>query len=320
MNNITYTIQPADEPNDFQVRLQIDGIDHWGNDYLGVDPPVFFKQKGLLDGGEVVYGRCACGVMGCDDLIAQVSILARVVEWLDDSGRLLRFDKSAYTELVQRGRSDTSWENPSRRMERKISKLFEGTVFDRSYKFEWASSRFEEENIVLSFARNVGTTDYSQKFLRIKWDSKDEDATLANADTLAKNLNQTLQNRLKILFIIAYLFILLVGEHVGGPLILFLPLYLLSGDLLAMGLATLIITALAAVAYSIYKPTKWNRHILLISGTILSIPIAQEFYYLYSGNTYRWVNTTPFYVSLSIVLVLYLTTVFISFRKQLATE
>lgn len=56
---------PNPETNDSEVRILIDDNDFLGNDYLGLDPPVFFDQQTFFQAGELMIGRCTCGCEGC---------------------------------------------------------------------------------------------------------------------------------------------------------------------------------------------------------------------------------------------------------------
>ncbi|HZF98722.1 MAG TPA: hypothetical protein VEY92_10885 [Pseudoxanthomonas sp.] len=56
----------------------VDGMDFLqldDEDLIGLDPPVFFKQDALLNGGTLFVGRCACGEIGCDNRAITVEIL-----------------------------------------------------------------------------------------------------------------------------------------------------------------------------------------------------------------------------------------------------
>ena len=96
MRTITLRIEPSPTSNDHQVRIQIDGHDWLGENYLGIDPPRFFSQSTLTTGGSAIVGRCECGTMGCDDRIADIVIESDEVTWNINKEYTLHFDKAAY--------------------------------------------------------------------------------------------------------------------------------------------------------------------------------------------------------------------------------
>jgi hypothetical protein len=55
---LTFQIEPSTESNDHQVRIQIDAADWLRDEHLGVNPPNFFAQKSLTQGGRL--RTCGC--------------------------------------------------------------------------------------------------------------------------------------------------------------------------------------------------------------------------------------------------------------------
>lgn len=85
MNNLTFKILPSEQSNDHQVRILIDNDDILrviDSTAIGIDPVVFFSQKSLWPGGELLIGRCGCGCTGCGDETLTVQRKKENVIWL----------------------------------------------------------------------------------------------------------------------------------------------------------------------------------------------------------------------------------------------
>jgi len=78
MGLLSFKFSASPNTNDHEVRPLVDGMDFLqldDEDLIGLDPPVFFKQDALLNGGTLFVGRCACGEIGCDNRAITVEIL-----------------------------------------------------------------------------------------------------------------------------------------------------------------------------------------------------------------------------------------------------
>lgn len=176
MNLLGFVFNASQESNDHEVRPLISGadlLDSIGAGDLGLDPPEFFKQSGLLKGGEILIGRCSCGVIGCGDQQAMVEITGDEFIWLLAGGRRIEFDRTQYETALAQNASDTAWESLERTAERLVGSLdFSGRA-ERGYVFQWASARIKKGQITLSFIHGRG----HQVTIDIGWDHKSpEDA------------------------------------------------------------------------------------------------------------------------------------------------
>ncbi len=176
MNILSFKTLESPESNDHQIRILIDGKDWLGDEYLGLDPPSFFKQPGLLSGGKTVVGRCCCGCEGCDDIIVNVEVTGHSVIWWPESGINPEFVLNQYLSTLESQKNDNSWEDINRKVERLVSEVFEGKVLKGNYSFKWASARIDKGKIKLSFEGG-----YDQKLFEIPWDSLDTQEAVAKA-------------------------------------------------------------------------------------------------------------------------------------------
>ena len=59
INQLRLTFDRSPESNDHQVRFLVDGADilarSAGGPYVGIDPPEFFQQRSLAEGGRGPY-------------------------------------------------------------------------------------------------------------------------------------------------------------------------------------------------------------------------------------------------------------------------
>ena len=190
MNTIRFEIYPSEESNDHQVRIIIDDFDFLGNDYLGIDPPSFFKQKNLFEAGELLIGRCTCGCEGCDDYPIQVSLGENTIIWSDSNGLRLEFDKSEYENAVSVTKNDYSWEDKNRRVERYVSDLLRQTETKDKYIFNWASARIRENVITLSYSKQTGQKSYEidQRLFEIVWDGKSVESGIVGVEKFIKEI------------------------------------------------------------------------------------------------------------------------------------
>lgn len=164
------------ESNDHEVRPFAGEVDILtvapGGPYLGLDPPEFFRQPQLLKGGELLAGRCDCGVVGCGDSWAKVELSDESVVWTFSGKMRFEYDRADYLKTIREGAADTSWES----LERTVERLVEGLDFSArenlGYKFQWASARYARGRITLSFLK-----DGQQRLFDVGWNQVDpEDA------------------------------------------------------------------------------------------------------------------------------------------------
>jgi hypothetical protein len=158
--------------NDHEARLLVDDADWLGREQLGMDPPELEAQLCRKDGGPIIVGRCSCGVVGCSDVLVEVSRTGSRVEWRLGRSHPLVFDAAAYDAELVRFAADRSWETLGRRVEREVAALFEGAVTEDGLGFDWASTRIRRGVVHLSFSAQS-----EQRLLDFSWD----EATLESA-------------------------------------------------------------------------------------------------------------------------------------------
>jgi hypothetical protein len=183
MNELSFKILASPETNDHEVRILIDNEDLLGSDYLGLDPPSFFDQDNFFKNGELMIGRCSCGVEGCSDYSVNVTI-AENISWTDNNGLNLLFDKEEYINSIKRARDNNSWEDIKRRVERLTTEVLKNSQTKNNYQFKWASARMSDKNITLSYCK-----DGDQILFNIFWDGQTENNVTQNAQIF---LNQIL--------------------------------------------------------------------------------------------------------------------------------
>jgi hypothetical protein len=167
MNILSLKILPSPESNDNEVRILIDNEDFLGDDYLGLDPPVFFDQTNFDKNGELMIGRCSCGCEGCCDFPVTVKVNESRIIWTDENGLNLTFDKEDYLNTVEIAKNDFSWEDTNRKMERLTKNILRNSETKNNYKFQWASARIKKNKITLSYSKNG-----EQKLFEISWNGQ----------------------------------------------------------------------------------------------------------------------------------------------------
>ncbi|MFN8323692.1 MAG: hypothetical protein U0T74_13605 [Chitinophagales bacterium] len=177
MNTLSFKILPTDESHDHEVRILIDESDILGKDHLGIDPPEFFGQQNLDTKGQILIGRCSCGVVGCDDYTVYVNPQENKISWTNNNGLNLEFDKSAYEKTISNAKIDHSWENKERRVERLTSEILKNTQTSGDYKFDWTSARIKENIITVSYSK-----DGQQELFEFRWDGETDQSALAGAN------------------------------------------------------------------------------------------------------------------------------------------
>jgi hypothetical protein len=176
MNSLAFDISPSPGSNDHQVRIVIDGEDWLQGNNLGIDPPEFFAQKALRDGGELLIGRCDCGCVGCADIRVEVARKEPGISWTVREGIFYFFSAKEYDRTIKAAESDTAWEDANRTAERLVAELFRGATLEDGHIFDWASARIGRGLITLSFSLNK-----SQKTFDFGWDGQNPETALPGA-------------------------------------------------------------------------------------------------------------------------------------------
>lgn len=192
MNKLTFNILPTEESNDHQVRILIDDVD-WLGEELGIDPPEFFKQTNFLTDGELLIGRCSCGVVGCGDVIVNVTSDEETVNWITADEQKLAFDKEEYSRTIETARTDFSWEDLNRKVERHVSELFKNTSIFGMLTFDWASCRIEDKMINLSFSKHEPPEQFRQEIRKFRWNGTTVEDALEQANEFLKNERNAIQ-------------------------------------------------------------------------------------------------------------------------------
>jgi hypothetical protein len=177
MNTISFKILPTDESHDHELRILIDDSDILGKDHLGIDPPEFFEQNSLMTTGQLLIGRCSCGVVGCDDYPVDVNIYDNKITWTNKTGLNLEFDKSDYIKAITNARADHSWESKERRVERLTTNVLKNTKTINDYKFDWTSARIKENAITVSYSK-----DGQQNLFEFSWDGQTDQNAVSGAN------------------------------------------------------------------------------------------------------------------------------------------
>lgn len=176
MNHIRFDIVPNSETNDHEVRIFVDGADWFDVDQMGMDPPELFTQLAECNSGQLLVGRCSCGVVGCGDVIVYVSRDAELVKWQVTKTKALNFDRVDYDAKIEKLLNDNSWENINRRVERLVTKQFIETKTEDDLSFDWASARIHANIIHLSYSKGS-----EQRLLEINWDGETAESALKRA-------------------------------------------------------------------------------------------------------------------------------------------
>jgi hypothetical protein len=164
--------RPCPESNDHEVRIIIDGVDWLGRGFLGLDPPELLSQLAIRPLKRLIVGRCECGCVGCDDLIADARQDGQIVEWIVSERGNLTFDAQHYHDEIARFASDHSWEDLGRMVERRVGEIFASATIEGEASFQWASTRIAANLVHLSFQDQHG-----QRLFEFGWDG----STLADA-------------------------------------------------------------------------------------------------------------------------------------------
>jgi hypothetical protein len=179
MNTLSFKILTTDESHDHEVRILIDDNDVLGKEHLGIDPPDFFGQHNLITTGEILIGRCSCGVVGCDDYLVFVNSIDDKITWTNKNGLNLEFDKSAYEKTISNAKTDHEWESKETRVERLTSEILKNTKTSSEYKFDWTSARIKENVITVSYSK-----DGQQTLFEFNWDGQTDESAMKGANLI----------------------------------------------------------------------------------------------------------------------------------------
>lgn len=172
MNQLAFIIKPSPETNDHELRVLIDGVDVLGEGYLGLDPPVFFRQD-FEQAGELMIGRCSCGCEGCCDYPVSVRVDEKFVSWTADDGTVFHFDRTSYQTVLDRARQDHRWEDANRTAERIAGGLLTDTMTRNNARFKWASARIKPGYMTLCYEKKQ-----EQEIFEIQWTEGDIEASI----------------------------------------------------------------------------------------------------------------------------------------------
>lgn len=178
MNILAFQIEPCECTCDHQVRIIVDDGDWLGEGSLGIDPPDFFAQPELLNGGIALVGRCSCGCIGCSDVQVKVERRNENVVWtVLFVGVSVCFDASQYDEVVNSAMTDFRWEDENRTAERLISESFADYESEDGYRLDWVFPQSSLNKIRICFFR-----DNNQKIFDFEWEGKSLQSALHGAE------------------------------------------------------------------------------------------------------------------------------------------
>jgi hypothetical protein len=203
MPTLLFRMTASPTSNDHQVRIVVDGTDlvtEFGNESLGIDPPVFFRQPALHANGSLALARCGCGVPLCGDTTAVAIHNSDTIVWLGlpktRFGDSITFDRLQFMDAVRVANADLSWETPERTAERLIAALDMTAPQEAGLTFQWASGRIYSDKITVCYTiqganapEHAFDCDY-QVLSHLPWDHTDSQAAVRgvkNQVSLAPN-------------------------------------------------------------------------------------------------------------------------------------
>lgn len=189
MNKLSFNILPSPDTNDHEIRILIDDEDFLGDDFLGLDPTLFFSQDNFDKNGELIIGRCTCGVEGCCDYPVTVVVNQANVLWTNSNGLNLCFNMQDYSRSIDAAKNDYSWEDIKRKVERLTTNILKHTQTKDNYIFNWSSARINDKQITLSYSKNG-----DQKLFYIVWDGQSENNIEENAKRFFRDNLKAEQN------------------------------------------------------------------------------------------------------------------------------
>jgi hypothetical protein len=150
-----------------ELVILVDGVplldEQWGG--MGMDPDDLLSPDLPMlppeDGSPVerLLQRCGCGVVGCGSLSMTIRRRGGSVIWSDprDGDRPLgfgpiEFDAAQYEEAVRNAHGERPWETREERVARLVPYRFAQRRDGRPRSFDWASGRWAEGHVVVSFS------------------------------------------------------------------------------------------------------------------------------------------------------------------------
>lgn len=186
MNKLSFKIRESIENNAHEVRIFIDDEDFLGEDFLGIDPPWFFRKKDFCKNGELMVGMCTCGVEGCGDYFVDVTVNEETICWKYNTkyrtGLCFIFDKVDYISTIKNTGNDHSWENIQRKVERLVTEVLINKAVN-GHPFDWASARIKENTITLCCKHNKNS---GQIFYELDWDGVTDNNMVQYAERFLK--------------------------------------------------------------------------------------------------------------------------------------
>jgi hypothetical protein len=188
-------VRPSPETHDHEVVLlgnEQDLVDRFGDCSIGMDPDDILVEPSTLLGDQrhqCVIGRCECGVIGCGDVVVEVSAQGSVVCWAPVRGNRERvyFDRELYEGEVQRALSDHAWETPERTASRFIRVGVDRSRLERAgLTFSWASGRAAVGYMTVALWLEPGPYQ-----LLVRVPSSETDVPRATADSVLELLAQS---------------------------------------------------------------------------------------------------------------------------------
>ena len=183
MSKLTFEIRPSPKTNDHELLVLVDGKTVLDEAHMGIDPPKFFAQFSKSDVGQLLIGRCRCGVVGCDDYFVAVESAPDIVTWR--ARKEIRFDRVEYEDALRNASRDFSWEDQKRRAERLAGEILRGCQTDDGFAFQWASARIAPMLIKLSFMKGD-----KQKLLEFGWDGTTDESVIQGARRFKRQLDE----------------------------------------------------------------------------------------------------------------------------------
>ncbi|CAG0929682.1 hypothetical protein PLCT1_01108 [Planctomycetaceae bacterium] len=171
-------VLPSPDTNDHEVRFIADGVDlieSFCEGSLGLDPDDVLLPNALAASSAphvALIARCDCGVIGCGDIEAEITLVGEVVTWVlgpEQSGTspILRFAAASYIRELERATADTSWETPDRTAARLLrASVNQEMLAAHDLRFLWASGRVRDHTFTVSLELSPGPY---QVLLHIPW-------------------------------------------------------------------------------------------------------------------------------------------------------
>jgi hypothetical protein len=167
-------VSPNHNSKDHEARILIDDEDLLGEDSCGLDPPDLAHQL-TSDDLRIRVGRCSCGAVGCDDVLADRRRREGTIEW-QAGGRTIVFDERDYDREVERFLSDHTWAPVERLAEFAADELLQGRMLD-GLTFDWSSARIKAQVMTFSFSATG-----EQRLVEFTWDGQTIESAIEAAN------------------------------------------------------------------------------------------------------------------------------------------